>query len=419
MRIAIIGGSAHSTPALFRYFSNRKQLLSMEVRLVGRTHAHLAAVQHAVKTLTWRTPIPVLAFGMSASEIAFSLENIDLVLIQVRYGGFEGRGFDETFSLRYGYCGDEGLGPGGLSAAWRSWPHFRSLLRLIRDVAGSAYVILLSSPLSLLVRLASREFPDLNVFGICELPWTTLQEICRSMGFSALDVAFDYMGVNHIGWFFRLVSQGRDLVSEYASCSSSSEGGFPSAELIRACSGIPTKYLRMHYRPDDVLKEQKHQLVSRAAVLQQMAARSRAAYLSGDEPAIIAALERRRAPWYEHAVGPLLEALSGVEIEIPFFLSRSNGGIEPEWKDDDVLEIAHTVHERRLRPRAARSPVPKAVGNAIGAYVEYERLAAEAILRRNADGLSRSLKAHPWMIQSSVIPDLVREITASPSYDGV
>jgi 6-phospho-beta-glucosidase len=390
----------------------------MEVRLVGRTYAHLAAVEHAVKTLTRRTPIAVRAFGMSASEIAFSLENIDLVLIQVRYGGYEGRGFDETFPLKYRYCGDEGLGPGGLSAAWRSWPHFRALLRLVRDVAGSAIVILLSSPLSLLVRMATIEFPDLNVFGICELPWTTLQEISRSLGFSAADVDYDYIGVNHVGWFYRLVAGERDLITESACCCPSG-GGFPSAELIRACSGVPTKYMRIHYHPDEVLEEQMLQFVSRAVVLEQIAARSRPAYSSGDESAILAALELRRTPWYDHAVGPLIEALSGVEIEIPFFLSRTNGGIEPKWNDDDVLEIAHTVHHRKLQPRPAKNPIPKAIGDTIGGYIEYERLAAEAILGRNADGLSRSLENHPWISQPSVIPDLVREITASPSFDGV
>jgi 6-phospho-beta-glucosidase len=355
---------------------------------------------------------------MSEADIATALENVDLVIVQVRYGGYEGRNFDETFSLKYGYCGDEGLGPGGLSAAWRCWPRARSLFRSINDVSGNAPVILLSSPLSLLVRMAGTEFPHLHVLGICELPWTTLLDVSSSVGISPADVDFDYVGVNHIGWFYRLDSGRRDYLTEYAN-RSANHFGFPSSELIRACSGIPTKYLRLHYCRDEVLEEQQHQSISRAVVLKRIAARSRPDYLSGDESVILTALDRRRTPWYDHAVGPLIEALSGADIEMPFFLSRANCGIEPEWKADDILEIAHTVRQRRLEPRRTRSAVPGAIRDTMGKYVAYERLAAEAVLRRDADGLIRALEIHPWTSQVSVIHDVVREITADHSFDGV
>jgi alpha-galactosidase/6-phospho-beta-glucosidase family protein len=58
------------------------------------------------------------------------------------------------------FAGDEGLGPGGLSAAWRAWPEIKRLMSEIRQHAPQAFVLLLTSPVGLLARVSINEFPE-------------------------------------------------------------------------------------------------------------------------------------------------------------------------------------------------------------------------------------------------------------------
>ena len=94
-----------------------------------------------------------------------------------------------------------------------------------------------------------------------------------------------------------------ELITEYAQ-GRLTVGGFPSADLIHSCSAIPTKYLRMHYYPQQILSEQRLLRTSRAEILQQIGADCFHVYETGDRTAILAALRRRPSQWYEHAVGP-------------------------------------------------------------------------------------------------------------------
>src|SRR5207253_409301 len=102
------------------------------------------------------------------------LEHADLVLVQIRNGGYAARAFDETFPLTYGVAGDEALGPGGLSAGIRNWKAIEPALDQISRFSPNALVLMMSSPVGLLVRASMQRFPNLRLAGICELPWTTL-----------------------------------------------------------------------------------------------------------------------------------------------------------------------------------------------------------------------------------------------------
>ena len=163
----------------------------------------------------------------------------------------------KLFRVKFGLCGDEGLGVGGLSAAWRVWPPMRTLLGLIRDNCGAAKILMLSSPVSILVRAASVIFPELCVLGVCELPWTTLKQICELLRIVADAISFDYAGINHVGWFYGIHLGSRDLLLEYCNVLGH-EQGFPTAERIQKSSGVPLKYLRLHYDAAEVLKEQRN-----------------------------------------------------------------------------------------------------------------------------------------------------------------
>jgi 6-phospho-beta-glucosidase len=130
MKIAIIGGSSFSTPSLLKLLDSRRTPRKMEVVLASTSRERLTAVSLASHLLV-RGVLEIRTEPIETNNWEKILNGADTVVIQIRIGGFDGRLFDETFPNKYDLCGDEGLGAGGLSAGWRSWPALAPMLEAI------------------------------------------------------------------------------------------------------------------------------------------------------------------------------------------------------------------------------------------------------------------------------------------------
>jgi 6-phospho-beta-glucosidase len=416
VKITVLGGSSPSTPALFRFLGTQSKMPRMEFCLVGRSREHLSSVLRAARTVAAEAPISLQSCSFARAELASALCGADVVLVQVRFGGYQGRNFDETFPLRYGLCGDEGLGPGGLSAAWRAWPAMRNLLTTVASVCPDAIILMLSSPVGVLVGAARHMFPFMRIYGICELPWTTLQEVSSSLNADPTGTDFDYLGVNHIGWFYRMEYEGRDLLLEYNNQGSSDET-WPSSQLVSSCGGFPTKYLRLHYDQQQVLEEQRHRRVSRADVLQEVSLESYRVYWSGEKHAILAALERRPAPWYDHAVAPFLLSLAGVPSAIPCFLTGPGWLTDADFDFEDLLEVPICVNLGQFSPKSCRKPPPPHILDTVKAFLAYERKATCAVVEQDGRQIQNALNIHPWIGKPELAAALTAQITAQPQVE--
>ena len=410
MKVAIIGGSAQSTPALINYLASEACTGALQLTLIGRSKERLAAVGRASKVLSNGGPIRIECAELRSPEFDRAIENANVVILQLRVGGYAGRDYDETFPLKYGVCGDEGLGPGGLSTAWRGWPEIAPLIDRVNAAAPGALLLVLSSPLGIMVRAATRICSRVRVLGICELPWTTLQDICGSVGESPDHALFEYFGVNHMGWFHYVSVDGRDLVREYT-CSQRGKLTFPSDKLIEQCSGVPTKYLKLHYHRERVINHQRRLNKSRGKTLDELSRAAFPIYSSGTREEIKTVLGRRPTPWYSDAVGPLLVSLMGRNVRIPFFLSAPNEGSYARLREDDILEMPYVVEEGRLKRLKQSRPIPEHMAELIGAFVESERLAATAVIHRDVSLLEQSLRVHPWTRELKNMQKMVSDIT--------
>lgn len=393
MKVVVIGGSSQSTPALFAALRSHDEIVGCEFRLIGRSLDRLNANVRAARLLLGAKAVQV---PVSADMGKSSLAGAKLVILQIRPGGYVARGFDESFPLRYGICGDEALGPGGLAAAWRSWPILREWLALIADECPNAYILMVSSPVGILTRAANVTFPFLKCMGICELPWTTLSGVAEKVGLPVETMQFAYVGTNHLGWLHGIQSSYRDVVLEYARLRSHSV--FPSEGLVYQYRGIPLKYARLHFEAEALLEEQHRGVVLRATVLSGLAESAFPIYQEGGTDAIIATLDRRKSPWYSHAIAPFIIGLCGGSLQVPLFLSIRNGRLRPTYPEDDVLEIVHRFRSGKLFPdehtllRASDD-----IERFVCTFSRYERLAGDAISRRDRTGMMEALAVHPWV----------------------
>jgi 6-phospho-beta-glucosidase len=398
MKIAVYGGTAHSTPALWAYLKNDARVQDVEMVLIGRDSSRLDAVVRACRILNdgdcGDSPVGAVydrAFFPESAKYARSqtppTEDADVVLIQIRNGGYAARAFDETFPLRYGIPGDEGLGPGGLSAALRNWEPIKSALQQVAAYAPNALVLMMSSPVGILVRAAKEAFPRLRIAGICELPWTTLLQVCSKTGANPAGVRFDYFGVNHLGWLYG-IADGCLEISEPA----------------------PLKYLRLHLARKQVVEEQFKSAVRRGAELDQLSRAAYQVYRDGTREDIQRALACRAAPWYTHAVGPLMAALGGQHVSATFFLSVQNDGFDVDYSTDDVLEYAHAATGGTLCRIPRRRSVPAEMRVVLSPLIHYERRATRAILTGEPADIESALEEHPWIPDAGTASKLTEEI---------
>jgi 6-phospho-beta-glucosidase len=334
-----------------------------------------------------------------SDDLGHFLAGADAVLIQMRVGGYTGRAYDETFPLSFGICGDEGLGPGGLSAAWRAWPDFLDVITAIHATCPRAQVLVLTSPLGLLVRAAHMVFPGLKLAGICELPFTTLLEAADTVGRNWSELEWDYIGVNHIGWFYRIQTSGTEIASPLLP--------------------LPLKYVRLHDDAASVLREQQSRSTTRAAQLEDLKAKSIAVYRHGCLRDIEHALNWRNANWYEQAVGPFVSVLAGGSDGTAFFLTIPQSAIYPGFAADDVLEVPHTAVRGQMVPRLCAARPPLRLAETVARFASYERTAARAIIESDAALLMQALTEHPWISKQIALDQLTQAVIRSRTIDSV
>lgn len=413
MKITILGGASFSTPALFQ--GMRGEFATSEFILVGRSEEHLHNVSRASKLVAGDQSPTITPLVCDPQTSAAALKGAAVVLIQMRIGNMPGRGFDESFPLPFGLCGDEGLGPGGVSAAWRSWPLIEPWLQAIRQHAPRALVLMMTSPVGILTRAAHIRFPDLHCLGICEVPYVALREISARLATDFNSIGFEYLGVNHIGWLYGIRSNDRDLVKEWAELSART--GFPSRDIIMEWGGIPTKYLRLHFEADAVLTSQRSVKVPRAVELQRIQSDALTKYATVSEPQLREMLRRRETPWYSDAIIPLLHGMINGESPGPFFLSGPNRGYAAACEADDILEISCRVENGAIIRIPSSTAPPEPIAKLVRQFCTHERVATDAVLQRDSSLLKAALRVHPWVARASGSVDrlpslLAEEITA-------
>jgi alpha-galactosidase/6-phospho-beta-glucosidase family protein len=411
MRLVVVGAGSQSTPSLFLTRELLELSPELAVTLVGSNDEKTAAIASAVTAIA---PQYRLRIANIMHDLNESFANADVILIQARYGRYDARRFDETFPLRFRSPGDEGLGMGGLANAWRSWPHLHALLNRIEASGSTAAIVFLTAPLPILTRCALAAHPALRWYAVCELPFATLKHLSETLSIDWRDIDYDYAGTNHLGWFDRLHLGSLDLIERLMQTPNS--GGFPSAALIRRLGAVPLKYLEIHYDRHAVVERQRAQL-PRSDILESLAQRALAAFKSGHARDISAALDRRNAPWYGDAVAPLISWLAGNPTKVPLFLTTTNGCYLPELLPEDVVEIPH-VAGARLEPRERRRPLAPELAQTLQSFVEFERLAAHAVLQKSTADIADAIRTHPW-VQPGDAPEIARVLVNSAPVSAV
>jgi 6-phospho-beta-glucosidase len=304
-RIGVIGGSSPFTVGLIEAIGGSDLALKtapeLELCLYGRDSRTLKDVVMYGEHHLSNTNIATTA----ASSLQEVLQNTDIVLLQIRYGGLAARQRDEFFATQIGCVADETLGPCGLLSAIRQKHDVLALADSLSEHCPDAIILNLINPLSLTTWLLDQR--SLYVIGLCELPVTTFEGISACISRESSELDWEYLGLNHRGFITSIRTSGtkQKLVVDSESFQWPSSLPVLIQEQIDKWGAIPTKYVRLF---DGGVQHTSR----RAAHLQDLRA-DLARSIRHDSLSRPARLDERNMAWYSKAVVPVIEGWLGLK----------------------------------------------------------------------------------------------------------
>ncbi|WP_343476550.1 6-phospho-beta-glucosidase [Pseudomonas aeruginosa] len=373
-RITIVGGSSPYTVELCEQL-RRSRLADWAFELVlhGRTPAALEAVARYARgaLVGWKV--------RTSQALEEALQGSHLVIHQPRYGGSAARARGERLASRLGLPADETLGPAGLLAALEITPHIQRFCSILRQACPDAWVINMSNPASLSTSIFALG-GQARCIGVCELPMLTRRRIAEFLDVPPPSLEWSYAGFNHRGFLFDLRVDSRPVLDTLLRrLDASGLMGIPT-DVIERLGAVPTKYFALF---------DSHQALrnDRSRVLEDLR-QEVFAELEQAPDRYPASLGRRSMPWYEFAVVPVLEALSGVGQ--PIVTTANVAG-----EDGLTWETFCTVGEARVQAAPPQLQVPKPVRPWLERFLEHEQRALETLLRPSAQTIRAALRADP------------------------
>jgi 6-phospho-beta-glucosidase len=407
MRLVVLGGSGSSTPELFDALADWPGDIdrrpALDVVLVGRTADKLEVVAAACRARIGAGPSLTVS---GETDRRRALAAADVVLNQVRIGGYAARAFDESFPWQAGIPGEETMGPGGFANAVRTVPALRSTWWDIAEVAPHSLVINLTNPAGIVQAAALAEHPELNVVSVCDSPMPILDRVTERLGRDRAGVWSRYLGMNHLGWWVPEDCDGPELLDELADLATGND-----LLDVRLQGAIAAPYVRYYLHADRILAGQQGK-PTRAQTLQQLEASLLAGYRA--DPG--AELPRRGAVvWYRMAVLSYLDAWIHGTAEVPVLAGILNGTRLPSLPPEVVVELPHRAFgPADLRPMepAMLPPLPAAM---LQAHAAYESLAVRALAPgADAEAGVRALAANPMVADTDRAVALWKAIEAGP-----
>jgi len=411
--VTLLGGGSAFTPALVEAVRARAgRLAPLEIRLWGRDRGRLATVADFCERRLRTDPAARAVHVVAAPELDAALRGADVVVNQVRVGGFAARSRDATLPLRFGLPGDETIGPGGLANALRTVPVVLALAREVERLAPHAPLLQLSNPMGIVVA-ALAQATQLRVFGLCELPQDTLERAAALVGAGG-PLESDYVGMNHQGFFTSVRAGGRELLPAIARALPPGGGWFGVDGGFVARHGcLPLRYLRNYFERERAVAEARARDVDRGRELARLAEALFDLYAAADGETLPPPLHERDMPWHALAVVPALGALLR-DAPAELYLSAPNRGAVPFLPDAAIVERRMRLDAHGASSPAAARPPERELAAPLRALLlgiaEFEEKATAAALSGSRELARAALHAHPFAIPEATADALLAEI---------
>jgi 6-phospho-beta-glucosidase len=431
MKIAVIGGAGVRTPLLVNGLA-ASDLPIQEIALYDPDAARLDTIAALARRFAGATRLTIQPTAEACVEAA------DFVFTSIRVGGIERRARDEATALAHGIVGQETIGPGGFAMAMRTIPPMVRYAAEVARRAPHAWIVNFTNPVGIVTQ-AVREATGARIIGICDTPTELFEEIAHALELPSADCAFDYFGLNHLGWVREVLHRGEPqlhrLWDDPEALRRVYRGQLFAPEFLRDLRLLPTEYLYYYYRARDAYRNAAEAGSGRGAVIERLNVDLFARLRGGvDDPVAAYAqyLARRNAGYMQiesGAAGPLerspwaaatgydkiaLQVVRAIHFNLGSIvpLNVPNRGNLPDLADDDIVEVPSVVNANGALPMHV-GPVPDAARRLLVQVKEYERLTVRAALSADRDAAVRALTRNPLVPSVEIADRLVGALLPS------
>jgi len=340
------------------------------------------------------------------------------ILTQPRVGGLKGRALDERIPLKYGVIGQETLGPGGLSFAWRTIPLILDIVAEVRRLAPEAWIINYANPAGMVTEAVIRQYPDARFIGLCDMPTGVQWALGKFLRVDFHRLELDYAGINHGGWCRQVLLDGKtDMLPRlraYASVLGPIAGILPLTEetgtlrLFRRHGMVPDPYLRYYYYKDRVLAKLQRAARTRAEVLMERLPQLYGHYETAgaaDKPVL--AMHRGHQSHSDLASQVIAAMASNRRTR--FVIQQRNGGIVPNLPADGAAQFPAWVDANGWEPVPV-PPLREDVAPLIQQIKAAETLNVNAALQGDRKLAVEAAAANPLVPRRQVAEAIVSEL---------
>lgn len=434
MRLTILGGGGFRVPLVYGALARDGDGGGVtEVTLYDTDPVRLEVVRAVVEGVAGGPAVRV------ASGLDDALRGADFVFCAIRVGGTAGRVADERVPLDEGVLGQETVGAGGVLYGLRTVPVALRIAERVKVVAPQAWVINFTNPAGTVTEAMAGVLGD-RVIGICDSPVGLVRRAARAVGADPDSVAYDYVGLNHLGWLRSLTgADGTDLLArllaDTAAVESFEEGRLFGAEWLRALGSLPNEYLHYYYfrrealaavraadrTRGEFLAEQQEAFFAaaarepeRAAELWERTRREREETYMADSRAASGGWERDdedlAGGGYDRVALALMRAISGDAKGTRLILNVRNGATVPQLPADAVIETVCEVDAAGARPLPC-APLGEAELGLMLQLKAVERATVEASVFKDRGAALRALALHP-LVDSPAVAERILERAA-------
>jgi 6-phospho-beta-glucosidase len=304
--------------------------------------------------------------------------------------------------------------------------------QLVARLSPHAWLINFANPVSIITQAVHQE-SDARLIGICDTPMEIFEDAAHAVGLPAGVCAYDYFGLNHLGWLREVYFEGEPQLHRLWDHPERLMAAYRSPlfepERLESLRSLPTEYLYYYYRPEVALAHMKRAGSSRGAVVSALTADLFRDLLRG----VADPLERyeryladRDGTYMQIETGattrrvkPDWAQLSGYDrialmtmraivhrqgAVIP--LDVANRGTFPFLEPEDIVEVPCRVDDRGPQAQAV-ADIPDYARELMTHVKVYERATVRAALSGNRDHEVEALALNPLVTSRALAATLV------------
>ena len=414
MKLAVIGGGSTYTPELIDGIIKRNSRLPItHIHLLDITLNRLEIVAAFASRMVKAAGIEiVITYGTDLDE---AITGADFVVSQFRVGTQKARHKDELLGRKYDLVGQETVGVGGFAKALRTIPVAMTLAQRVQELSPNATFLNFTNPAGLITQCLISNFPNLNIIGLCNVPWNTRIEIANAMGSDFKKVEFDYVGLNHLSWVRGVKIEGSDVSAAALKAfrgltiDKAKPGDSPAWTQgdIDTLAAIPNYYLLYYYQTQSWINYQRtHD--TRASEVIKIEEELIEKFSNTELVAKPEELMKRGGAYYSDSAAELMADIHN-DSGTTHIVNTLNQGAIPGIAYDSVIEIPAKISKNGALAISTTSLRPD-IDALVRSVKDFELLTIDAALTGNEESAIRALISNPIGPDLSVAKDLWQDL---------